>query len=678
MNKNVENYKKAVDKIEASENLKENTFKMVSQEKKTTKLNLGQLLAVCASLVVVLTAGIFIFNRNGIIKDKDSGKEIEIAEAEIELPKFKNIDELKETISKNTNSSYRGGVIFDTADSVNESAMPDVPTGATTSVNESKNATHSTTNTQVKGVDEADIVKTDGKYIYYVASGKLVIVDAEKLELMAKIEFDQNYYSSIREIFINGDKVIVFGTTRHKEEVEEDEKDVRVYGQTQTQTERVDTRYYESTYSMATARIYDISDKKNPKLLREVGLEGYYNTARMIDNTIYLVANKSVYYYKGSGNDDNDLLPRILDTAKSDKANRVEVTEISYTEEPSSNSFMLVAAFNIDDKKAANIKTVFGASDEVYCSNNYLYVTDSIYHRGIILSNHKTKILKFKLGNGIVTPVAKGEVTGYVHDQFSMDENDGYLRIATTSESLLGNDTNNLYVLDSKLNQVGELTGIAYGEEIKSVRFVGKVGYVVTYKQIDPLFVIDLSDPKNPTMRGELEIPGYSAYLHPYDDTHIIGIGYDTKTNEWGGTVNSSLKMSMFDVSDLDNPKEIFNVKIGGQSTSSEITYNHKALFYYPEKNLIGFPMNSYSYGATTGFVLYQVDLKNNEFKKFGELKNDSKYWNRVDRVIYIGEDIYSLTSEDITKYDLETAEQKGKVTLGTTNIKDYYIEDEW
>ena len=267
---------------------------------------------------------------------------------------------------------------------------------------------------------------------------------------------------------------------------------------------------------------------------------------------------------------------------------------------------------------------------------------------------------------------------------FLFDTEKGYnscaylARIATTSETLLGNDTNNLYVLDSKLNQVGELTGIAYGEEIKSVRFVGKVGYVVTYKQIDPLFVIDLSDPKNPTMRGELEIPGYSAYLHPYDATHIIGIGYDTKTNEWGGTVNSSLKMSMFDVSDLDNPKEIFNVKIGGQSTSSEITYNHKALFYYPEKNLIGFPMTSYSYGATTGFVLYQVDLKNNEFKKFGELKNDSKYWNRVDRVIYIGEDIYSLTSEDITKYDLETAEQKGKVTLGINNTKEYIIEDEW
>ena len=147
-------------------------------------------------------------------------------------------------------------------------------------------------------------------------------------------------------------------------------------------------------------------------------------------------------------------------------------------------------------------------------------------------------------------------------------------------------------------------------EKIYSVRFIGKVGYIVTFKQIDPLFVIDLSDPTNPTIKGELKIPGYSSYLHPYDDTHIIGIGYNTEENKYGGTVNKNMKMSMFDVSDLENPKEIFSIDIGDEYAYSEITSNHKALFYNKSKNLIGFPITyrTENYGTSkSGFVYIKL-----------------------------------------------------------------------
>lgn len=674
MNKNVEDYKKAVDKIEASEKLKEATFHKVQNTKKVSRINLKQFIAACATFVLVVSAGAVIYNNKDTIKDTVNGDKI-IAEAEEELPRFKDIDELKKALSKD---SYSGAINSASIMSAQEKSFASdvIAEGATSSTTMPTSASterYSTTNTQVAGVDEADIVKTDGNYIYYVTSRRVLIVDAKNLDLVADIKVgeDEDYYysGSIQEIFINGDKVILLGNSI-KEEIEEEEPDEGGIVFESTNTTAVDLkkrRDYNKTYSMAVAKVYDISKKSSPKLIREVGVEGYYNSARMIDDNIYLIGSKYVYYYKNSEIEDEELLPRVLDTAKEAAPRRIQVSDIAYIEDTKSHSYLEVAGFNLNSNKAASIETVFGASDEVYASQNNMYVVDSVYNYGRFFNSNTTHIFKFKLKDGRIKLVAKGEVSGYVHDQFSMDEYNGYLRIATTGTNLLGDDTNRLFVLDDRLNKVGELTGIAVGEQIKSVRFVGKIGYIVTYEQIDPLFVVDLSDPTNPKMRGELEIPGYSAYLHPYDETHIIGIGYNTKTNQYGSTTTTSLKMSMFDVSDLDHPKELFSTNIGTGSSYSEITYNHKALFYYKEKNLIGFPLTTYSSGSSTGFVLYTIDLKNNEFKKYGELKNESKYWNNVRRIIYIGDDIFSLTNTDITKYDLTSGEKKDTLKIDDT-----------
>ena len=695
MNKNVENYKKAMDKIEANENLKDKTFHVVqnNDNSKKLKINLKQLLAACAVFVLVVSAGGILYNNTHLpMEEGKVGPNATIAHAE--LPKFENIEQLKAELEKENSYNYRKGLVIEDAEAIpnsstmsqqeKDSGFQNIGTAA------KGNTNYSRTNVQVENVDEADIVKTDGKYIYYVNSNKVLIIDAEKLEKTAEIsiDYDKNLYSyvNVREIFIKDNKVIILGTENVYEVPEkESEKDptVRQYGGNETQqfVERRPT-YYRKSYQLSTVRVYDISDKSNPKLERKVGIEGNYNTSRMIGDNVYLVSNQYVYYYKNSEIKDEELLPRVLDTAKSEEPIRRKVTDISYIKDCYNQGYLMVAGFNIKNKDEASFETVFGASEQVYASEKNLYVTDSIYEYGILINDFNSKIFKFNMDNGKIKLIATGEVPGAVHDQFSMDEYNGYLRIATTGENILGGDTNNLLILDENLQKVGEINGIAVGEEIKSVRFVGKVGYIVTFEEIDPLFVVDLSNPYNPKLRGELKIPGYSAYLHPYDETHIIGIGNNTETNRYGGTVNTNMKMSMFDVSDLDNPKEIFSVNIGDKTAYSEITNNHKVLFYYKEKDLIGFPVTTYGEGyesRKTGFEIYKIDLKQNEFKKFGELKKSGSYWSGVRRIIYIGDYLYSLTSNDVTKYNLETAEEKGSLPIGSNEqvvIYDDIIEN--
>ena len=259
-----------------------------------------------------------------------------------------------------------------------------------------------------------------------------------------------------------------------------------------------------------------------------------------------------------------------------------------------------------------------------------------------------------------------------------MDEYEGNLRLATTytiregEEEIVGDAdgvpitkvpeikySNRLYVLDKNLKEIGRIDDLAKDEQIYSVRFIGKIGYIVTFKQIDPLFVIDLSDPTNPQIKGELKIPGYSSYLHPYDENHIIGIGYNTKSNGHGGITNDNMKMSMFDVSDVENPKEMFSIDIGTEYVHSEILYNHKSLFYKKSDNLIGFPV---SYDSQNRLEIFKIDLENG-FEKYAEILNN-KDFNGIERAIYIEDTLYTLHYNGIISYNLNTFEKLNELEL--------------
>ncbi|MCI9064201.1 MAG: hypothetical protein HFJ17_06335 [Clostridia bacterium] len=640
---NKENYKKAIDQIKASEELKRKTFQNIKQkEKRTISIHWREISTACAVCMIMLFVVTFYLKENSPynvsnIENIENKENVAIANVQNnDLPRFENIEQLKKILEKNSQKRSL----------INKEIMTDSATIGTAKTEQSENK-YSKTNVQVEGVDEADTVKTDGEYIYYVTNGNVYIFNSTNLKIASKIEYEDNDKSRFypQEIYIYHDKLVVLGNGyEHIENTSNDEQKKSAYV-------RINTDY------MAKAIVYDISDKKNPKELRQVSLDGNYSNSRMIGENLYFISSKSPYYYKNM--EDKDILPLVRDTASKNKEKRIACTDIAYFRDTDNYSFMIVAGFNINNNDDINTETFFGANDTIYASQDNLYITQTIYKDGFFSSNCKSEIYKFNLKDSEVKLQCKGEVKGDLKNQFSIDEYEDNLRIATTNNNG-DKSTNQLYILDNNLEQIGKIEGLAKGEQIYSVRFVGKIGYVVTFKEIDPLFVIDLSNPKEPKVKGKLKIPGYSSYLHPYDETHIIGIGYDTKSNGYGGITNSNMKMSMFDVSDLENPKEMFNIKIGNNYAYSDVIDNHKALFYHKDKDLIGFPITYREYQASkdkNGFVLFKINL-NKGFEKYGEILQEIDYKTNIDRAIYIENTLYTLSETKIVSYDLNTTKK--------------------
>lgn len=287
-----------------------------------------------------------------------------------------------------------------------------------------------------------------------------------------------------------------------------------------------------------------------------------------------------------------------------------------------------------------------------------------------------TVIHKIAIRDGTITYRAKGEVAGYLKNQFAMDEFDGNLRVATTSDVWTRRgryEYNNVFVLNADMETIGKLTHIAEQEKIYTTRFVGDRLYMVTFRRIDPFFVIDLSSPEHPKVLGKLKIPGYSDYLHPYDKTHIIGIGKETATSDWGGVLTQGLKLALFDVSDVAHPRQIDKVEIGDAGSDSAALSDHKAFLFDKEKNLLVIPVRevtiistkpydysgnqqrvwygAYVFGVTpeSGFVLRGTVTHNSS--------GSSWYWYstqyEVKRSLYIGDDLFTISPKKIIATDL-------------------------
>ncbi|MBR2587992.1 MAG: beta-propeller domain-containing protein [Bacilli bacterium] len=651
-------FKKVMDNVHAPEELKAETFQRITQKKKNNNVIFMKFLSACA--FIVFGVGVkYISNKN---LTNFSKTESEAKNSELGLPRFENMQELKSVLAKNSriyNSTYTEGMNVDIAEDT--AVTPNATNAEKETATESNN--YSKTNVQVEDVDEADIIKTDGKYIYMVKANMVFIIEANSLKIVDKLDFDDDDNDFIpKEIFIKDNNLVVVGTSyifdekdgnnsnkrNNNEDYEEDDEYARDYV------------YYTLGRSVTQAIVMDISNKEKAKEIRRVSLDGFYSNARMIDNNVYLISNKSVYYYEKMK--DYDILPFYIDTAKSNERNIIQAEDIAYFGGTENRSYMMVAGFDITSQDNATVETIFGASNTVYASSKNLYIVQEKYSTN---NTTRSTIYKFNLDAGKIKLQAEGTVKGYLDDQFSMDEYEGNLRVATTL-NVGGVTKNQLYVLDENLEKIGYIKNMAIDEKIYSVRFIGKVGYIVTFKQIDPLFVIDLSDPQNPQIKGELKIPGYSAYLHPYDDTHIIGIGYNTETTDYGATRNANMKMSMFDVSDLENPKEIFSIDIGDEYAYSEITYNHQALFYNKNMNLIGFPTtyNSKEYkDSKSGFSIFKIDL-NKGFEKYGEILDKTDYSNSPQRVIYIEDTLYTIFEDNIQSYNLNTLEKINEIEL--------------
>ncbi|MBU0706516.1 beta-propeller domain-containing protein [Patescibacteria group bacterium] len=449
---------------------------------------------------------------------------------------------------------------------------------------------YSTTNIQVEGVDEADIIKNDGSHIYLVKGDTVRIVRAYPPALMheeSSIDFgDDSFYP--QEIYVDSDRLVVIGQSSNYYDI-----------MPMSESAKIMPPYYNT--SQTKIYVYDISDKANPKELRHVAFDGYYNTSRRIDNQLYLVLNASPNYWVWDNIKSGDnLVPTLVDGDGEPEA-MVGCADIRYFPGYSMPQYLITASFDIDDADSKIHRNVFlGSSDNVYASQTDLFVasravdydryTDWDWNR----DHSKTHIFRFALEDGEMDFKARGEVPGTILNQFSMDQYSGYFRIATNSGNMWNEEDpaiNNVYVLDGNMKTVGSLTGLAKGERIYSTRFLGNRLYMVTFKQIDPLFVIGLSNPAKPVVLGELKIPGFSEYIHPYDENNIIGFGQETTENQWGGTVTDGFKMAIFDVSDPNNPKQKFVEYIGDSGTYSELLNNHKALLFDKEKELLAFPI---------------------------------------------------------------------------------------
>jgi uncharacterized secreted protein with C-terminal beta-propeller domain len=283
-----------------------------------------------------------------------------------------------------------------------------------------------------------------------------------------------------------------------------------------------------------------------------------------------------------------------------------------------------------DVQQISNMTILMGGSSTMYVSMDNLYITYSTWKEG-----QYTSIYRVSVDESELNFEAKGSVPGYVLNQYSMDEYNGYFRIATTWQNIT--QVNNVYVLNMNMSVIGKLENLAESERIYSVRFMGDKSFMVTFRQIDPFFVLDLSNPTQPKVAGELKIPGYSSYLHLYDENHVIGLGKE----------DSKVKLSLFDVSNVNDPKEIAKYTVEGDWTDSQALYDAKAFLFNREKQLLAIPISITNYGV--------VDVKENE-----TFVQQGGFWQ--------GAYVFTSSTEDFAL--------RGTVTHSENNTEPYYWAD--
>ncbi|MBN1156899.1 beta-propeller domain-containing protein [Candidatus Woesearchaeota archaeon] len=658
---------------------------------------------------------------------------------EIKTEQFKSEEELLGFLKENSGSSgdyYGAGMLggmvrtlsANSKMAVEESVSMDSSEGAYAPV---PAMDYSETNVQVKGIDEADMLKTDGEYIYTITGSMVFIIKAypgEDAEIVSTIKFD----NAPQGLFVKNGKLAVFGSFYNYEKFR--------------------AMSFMPRSGMTFLNIYDVANREEPKLVKEYKFEGYYFEGRMKDDYAYVLTNTIAEYRP------REPTPIIFD---GEMKTAMPVDHIYYFSIPYSNPiFVNIHSINLDDPDELNSEAIaVESSQNLYMSQNNIFITYTEYinewdiqkkimmgllepklaedDRALIekikvtdndvlsrwekeqkiyqvyenmasmmtqderdeltdkaeellkkkMEEYKhlefTVINKIKYDKGTIKPVANGNVPGHIINQFSMDERDNVLRIATTLNARWSRygqqtkSTSNIYALDANLNTMSSLEGLAENEQIYSTRFIDERLYMVTFRQVDPFFVIDLSDPENIKELGKLKIPGFSRYLHPYDKDTIIGIGQDA--TETGRT--KGLKISLFDVSDVTNPKEIAKYVTESRYASSNALYEHKAFLFSREKNLLVIPTYNYNYQNTgenyNGAFVFRITKDEIELRGLIDhsMGSTDRYWQpSVERSLYIEELLYTKSPSLLRINRLEDLSKVKNVELKSlpTEIRVY------
>ncbi len=518
------------------------------------------------------------------------------------------------------------------------------------------------TNTQVKAVDEADILKNDGNYLYIVrtqsdSNGEsfcfVDIIDIRSPREMRSVATIQPTFSAenahqvIQDLYLNGDTLTVISC---------------VYAKTAGNSVGREIACYNDCYASAqktAAEVYDITDRAAPQLRFSYAVDGSLLSSRMTGSTLLLLTNYQVPLYKNETDLKNACVPCYY--AGEEKL-RFPIRDVKLLEGTTDSAYLTVSLLDTEtESPAPEVKAVLGGGSDVYCSTDTLLVAQRDTSEAISYPEHgmvsldsikaATRLFAFNLLSGADY---KGSVRieGTVLNQFSMDAYNGYYRIATT----VSGSGSSITVLNENLEIVGQVDGIAKGEQIYAVRFLGDTAYLVTFYQTDPLFIVDLSNPQKPEITGELKIPGFSNYLHPYSDTLLIGIGEDGTES---GT-NGHLKISLFDVSDKQHPREVSKIVYDNTDYSfSAAQSDHKAYLSFGENGEFAVPVQEDVYFTNSRRAYVSVLTVENGVLKIAanymDSGNDAQFY--ISRATYAGSTVFALSENCLTAFDKATGE---------------------
>lgn len=505
------------------------------------------------------------------------------------------------------------------------------------------------TNIQVDGVDEADFVKTDGRYIYSVSDKSIYITNPNDGKPILACEIETGY--DINDLYIHENKLIAIAE-----------------GMDMSDEEVVADSAINSEYNSTTVLVYDVSNVESPELVSTLGQSGNCVSTRKIDNVIYLVTNYYVSDLRSiSKNNPETYCPSY---STYDGVSCMPAENISICTNVDDVEYVTVASIDLNNpQEFADMKSVLGGGTDIYSSLENIYISSYSWDNAT-----KTEIFRFSLDETKIEENGCLVVDGSILNQFSMDEYNGYFRIVTqkTNEVDYGeyvamnidDRTTSLYVFDGNLKQIGKTEDLAKGEAVKSVRFDGDIAYFVTFRQTDPLFTVDLSTPSNPKVLSELKIPGFSEYLHVMSDDLLLGFGRDAdEINGW----EKGMKISMFDTSDKTNVTEKATVIFGSENEYSEAEDNHKAVYVDEENYIIGIPYWSYEDLDEIGYVVYKYDVESNKFVELKTIEeNTYEYYNfdyeRFIRGMRIGDKFYIATDIGVFAYDYQSFEKTGEI----------------
>lgn len=563
-----------------------------------------------------------------------------IASAESYDEIYKYIQAEREQTESDAGISSRFGIMEESASTADSASAGSASNSGSAASAGGSGTSYSDTNVREEGVGEADIVKTDGSSLYIVNGQTVEIVGIESAEMeeLAEIRMADDCY--IIELYVQDDRLVIM-YTRTEHSVDED-------------------GYYSNYRDYTNALVYDISDRTNPVKMGNISQSGYYNTMRVRDGYVYVISN----FYADTAAPRADTAAYIPEVQGSAMA----ASDIYMPQRQMGDQYTVITSFSLEDpSEKTDSKAVFGSSGMCYVSTENIYVTEGWYGQNDAEVT-QTSIRKVAYKDGILQGEAQTKVDGTLNDSFSIDEYNGYLRLVTTVSPIssggigiarfFGEDTerqqedsNSLYVLDENLEIVGEIHDLAKDESVYSARFMGEVGYFVTFKQVDPLFSVDLSDPSAPQIIGELKIPGFSEYLHPYGDGQLLGIGMDVDEES---VTTDGVKISMFDISDPADVKEEENYVLE-DLYGTDVAYNYKAVFVDVEKNLFGFM----AYGDTTKYFIFTYDengfreVFSRELTLFGDVRG-----------LYAGDRFYLVNGNTVESFAMDGFQKVDDIVL--------------